>query len=291
MILLVGRRQSEAGDFPSCVICVELVPSVAQFLGPDPIDEEAKLEAGQALVFAINGFKCVHRKLCRPAEQTIPGCKAKLVAGQAPFFAEMRHHHELSQRPILLHRSDYNQQLENNNPANLVVDAGCGTVHTLCWVFVLLIDLVERLAPAAQVWPQPAAQEQESVPGGGRGQRDRLPDAHRRGHCSIAQPVPDPRLWPSPAAAGRRRPRNEVSRGLNIFYSPEQSVHAVSAHACVAGSASPRCLAAGPSLLAPCHSVPSVREDSCQPVSIIPDPDAHAASRFGLMRAASWTCI
>ncbi len=39
------------------------------------------------------------------------------------------YHHEL------LHRSDYNQQLENNNPANLVLDAGCGTGHTSCWGF------------------------------------------------------------------------------------------------------------------------------------------------------------
>jgi hypothetical protein len=36
-----------------------LAPALlAQFLGPDAIDDEAKAEAGASLVFAINGFKC-----------------------------------------------------------------------------------------------------------------------------------------------------------------------------------------------------------------------------------------
>ena len=45
------------------VSCILPQGLAAQFLGPDPIDEAAKLEVGQALVFAINGFKCARHRL------------------------------------------------------------------------------------------------------------------------------------------------------------------------------------------------------------------------------------
>lgn len=52
---LRDRRPVFFGTFPNPRLAPALL---AQFLGPDPIDEDAKAEAGSALVFAINGFRC-----------------------------------------------------------------------------------------------------------------------------------------------------------------------------------------------------------------------------------------
>lgn len=51
---LRDRRPVFFGTFPNPRLAPALL---AQFLGPDPIDEDAKAEAGSALVFAINGFR------------------------------------------------------------------------------------------------------------------------------------------------------------------------------------------------------------------------------------------
>lgn len=57
---LRDRRPVFMGSYPNPRLAPALL---AQFLGPEPIDEEAKSEAGAALVFAINGFKCA---ICSP---------------------------------------------------------------------------------------------------------------------------------------------------------------------------------------------------------------------------------
>ena len=52
---LRDRRPVFLGTYPNPRLAPALL---AQFLGPDAIDEEAKAEAGASLVFAINGFQC-----------------------------------------------------------------------------------------------------------------------------------------------------------------------------------------------------------------------------------------